>query len=150
MSTLMLNYKFLAFFERSLISTLGGRLYIVCTIKHKVEITVRLLQLYWTLSIVSPTKLQRHRTFQGSKFKSKTCRYLAKNCPFACPDFFERSFALQLYRTYCTTRSPKYDLKNCFCSICLSKLATLKNIRKTLPLPKKISTPASACCKFEL
>ena len=44
--------------------------------------------------------MQRYRTFQRSNFKFKTCRYLAKHCPFACPELFERSLALQLYGTY--------------------------------------------------
>ena len=50
--------------------------------------------------IVSPIKLQRYLTFQRSKFKFKTCRYLAKYSPFACLKHFERSSALQLYGTY--------------------------------------------------
>ena len=61
---------------------------------------VRLFQLYGTDYIVSPIKLHRYRTFQRSKLKFKTCRYLAKHCPFACPELLERPLALQLYGTY--------------------------------------------------
>ena len=67
----MLNCTFLAFFERSLISTL------------------------WT--DYSLIKLQSYRTFERSKFKFKTCRFLAKHCPFACPELFERSLELTLW-----------------------------------------------------
>ena len=46
---------------------------------------------------------------ERSKFKFETCRYLAKHCPFACVELFERSLALQLYGTYYSVRYLKKE-----------------------------------------